>query len=166
VPTRSFYELAFGVDPGGARKCTHYVRGSLDEIKTDLDAELAEEINLYLLCWYGARLSLRAYQRGELDRSIDLHPFVTVSVDGCPDITFAGPGQPIGYDFSADEEFDNEEDHLSRRMAYGELGDTVGVTVAWDRISVPPLADDVLTADVFDVTDHHLCAYGHSDCEV
>ena len=93
MPTKSFYELAFGVDPGGARKCTHYIR--------------------------------------------------------------------------ADKEFDNEEDHLSRRMAHGELGDTVGVTVAWDRISVPSLADDVLTADdVFDVTDHHLCAYGHSDCEV
>ncbi|MBV1856571.1 hypothetical protein [Catellatospora tritici] len=164
---KSFYELAFGVGSGGARKCTHYLRGSLAEIKSDLAAELAEEINLYLLCWYGADLTLQVYQHGAQAASIDLHPFVTISVEGYPTITFAGPRQPLGYDFDADDDAENEEETLSHRMFCGELGDTVSVDVAWDRISVPPLAGAVLTADdVLDADVHHSCAYGYSDCEI
>ncbi|MCP9959372.1 hypothetical protein [Streptomyces sudanensis] len=140
---RSFYDLAFGVDPGGARKDTHYVRGSLEEVRHDLAAELAEEINLYLLCWYGARLTLDVYQQGKRTDSIDLHPFLTISVAGHPDITFTGPGEPVGYDFEADEDAEDETTTLSHRMFAGELGDAVEVTVDWDRIEVPPLIGEV-----------------------
>ncbi|OEU94383.1 hypothetical protein [Streptomyces oceani] len=145
---KSFYDLAFGVDPGGARKDTHYVRGSLDEIKADLDAELTEGegINLYLLCWYGARLALDVYQHGERSRSIDLHPFVTISVEGYPDITFTGPEEPVGYDFSTEEESSVAEGSLSDRM-FGGLGDSFSVAVAWDRIDVPPLVGEVAGPD-------------------
>jgi hypothetical protein len=164
---KSFYELSFGVAAGGSRKCTHYIRGSLDEIKSDLHAELTEEINLYLLCCYGADLSLLVYQHGELDRSIDLHPFVTISVDDYPTLTFAGPGQPIGYDFSADDDADNEEETLSHRMFIGDLGDAVSVTVSWDRLDVPPLTGEVLTVDdALEPAFHHGTSYGYSDCEV
>ncbi|GHJ43549.1 hypothetical protein Cs7R123_08910 [Catellatospora sp. TT07R-123] len=167
MPSKSFYELTFGVSPGGARKCTHYLRGSLDEIRSDLGAELAEELNLYLLCWYGAELSIQVYQDGELERSVDLHPFVTIEVDGYPAITFTGPHQPVGYDFEADDDAEDEEETLSHRMFCGELGDAVSVTVAWDRIDVPPLTGVPLTADdVFDAADQRGYPYGYSDCEI
>ncbi|MDI1460619.1 hypothetical protein QEZ54_06560 [Catellatospora sp. KI3] len=162
---KSYYELAFGVSPGGARKCTHYVRGTLAEIKSDLAAELAEELNLYLLCWYGADLTLQVYQHGEPAWSTDLHPFVTISVEGYPTITFAGPREPLGYDFEADDDAEDEEETLSYRMFCGELGDTVSVAVAWDRIAVPPLAGDVLTADDELPADARH-SYGYSDCEI
>ncbi|MQY14394.1 hypothetical protein SRB5_45600 [Streptomyces sp. RB5] len=77
---RSFYDLAFGVDPGGAR------------------------------------LTLDVYQQGKQTASIDLHPFVTISVKGYPDITFTGPEEPVGYDFEADDDAEDEDATLSGRM--------------------------------------------------
>jgi len=162
---RSFYDLAFGVAPGGARKDTHYVRGSLEEVQHDLAVELAEGLNLYLLCWYGAQLTLDVHQQGQLTDEIDLHPFVTISIAGFPDITFTGPGEPVGYDFQADEEAEDETGTLTHSMFAGELGDSVTVTVDWDRIEVPPLrgkvareGDAAVLLDGFE--------YGYQDFEV
>lgn len=134
---KSFYDLHFGVAPGGARKDAHYIRGTLDEIRADLAAELAQGLNLYLLCWYGATLSLDVYQHGIRAESIDLHPFVTIAVDGYPDITFAGPGEPLGHDFAADGE--DEEGSLSEQFLIGDLEEVTTVTVDWSRIAVPAL---------------------------
>ncbi|GAA2081742.1 hypothetical protein [Actinomadura alba] len=170
--SHSFYDLAFGVDPGGARKDTHYVRGSLEELKHDLAAELAEEINLYLLCWYGARLTLDVYQKGKQTDSIDLHPFLTISIAGYPDITFTGPEEPVGYDFEADEEAEDETETLSFRMFAGELGDAVNVTVHWDRIEVPPLRGEVAregdVVALHPLLGHfeHTATYGYQDFEL
>ncbi|WP_255954824.1 hypothetical protein [Streptomyces odontomachi] len=170
--TCSFYDLAFGVGSGGARKDTHYVRGSLEEVRQDLAAELAEEINLYLLCWYGARLSLDVYQQGKQTDSIDLHPFLAIAVAGYPTITFTGPEQPVGYDFEADEEAEDETDTLSYRMFAGELGDTVSVTVDWDRVQVPPLRGKAVgegdTVALHALPGHffHTATYGYQDFEL
>ncbi|UKY54929.1 hypothetical protein [Streptomyces inhibens] len=187
---KSFYDLTFGVAPGGARKDAHFISATLDEVKEDLASELAEEINLYLMCWYGARLSLDVYQQGELAESIDLHPFITISIQGYPDITFAGPGEPIGYDFEADEgeegddeaddeaddeeddeEEENEADSLSERMFAGDLGDKVTVSVDWARTHVPPLTGEVVGPD--DTVQlalrsgyRPLASYGFSDFEM
>jgi hypothetical protein len=174
---KSFYDLAFGVDPGGSRKDAHVISATLDEVKHDLASELAEGINLYLLCWYGAHLTLDVYQQGELTESIDLHPFITISVEGYPDITFAGPGEPVGYDFrgdGGDDDFDeeddedeNDEDDLAERLFADDLGDTVKVSVAWDRIQVPPLTGEVVGPDEEAVllTGDRLAAYGYQDFE-
>ncbi|MGW1373010.1 hypothetical protein ACWD6P_01860 [Streptomyces sp. NPDC002446] len=169
--SRSFYDLSFGVDPGGARKDTHYIRGSLEEVQHDLAAELAAEINLYLLCWYGARLTLDVYQQGKQTDSIDLHPFLTLSIAGYPDITFTGPDEPVGYDFAADEEAADETQTLSHRMFAGDLGDAVTVTVHWDRIEVPPLSGEVVREGdlvaLHPLPGHfeHTAAYGYQDFE-
>ncbi|WP_171168556.1 hypothetical protein [Streptomyces sp. I05A-00742] len=163
---KSCYELEFRVAPGGSRKDTHYVRGTLDEIKADLADELAEAINLYLLCWYGADLTLHVYQHDELARSIDLHPFLTIAVDGYPEITFTGPGEPAGYDFAADEDVDDPSATLSGRMFCDELGDGVSCAVDWDRAGVPPLAGDVATAGDATASMTVGLPYGHSDGEL
>jgi hypothetical protein len=98
MPSKSFYDLAFGVSPGAARKDAHYIRGSLDEVKDDLADELSDSLNVYLLCWHNsAELALHVYQQGTRTHSIDLRPLVTVSVDGYPDITFLDSGEPTGY---------------------------------------------------------------------
>jgi hypothetical protein len=164
---KSFYDLAFGVDPGGARKDAHFIRGSLDEVKADLAAELAEEINLYLLCWYGAELTLDVYQGGERARSIDLHPYITISIDGYPDITFKGPGEPVGYDFESDEEAEVEKGSLSDRMFCDDLGDAVKVSVDWSRIEVPPLIGDIAEPDDAVYLDgEEFLTYGFTDTEM
>ncbi|MFI9580353.1 hypothetical protein ACIHCQ_00515 [Streptomyces sp. NPDC052236] len=158
----SFYDLAFGVSPGGARMDAHFIRGTLDEVKADLAGELAEEINLYLLCWYGAELTLDVYQHGKREQSIDLHPFITIAIDGYPDITFKGPGEPVGYDF--DEAADGGT--LSDRMFMGSLGDAVRVTVDWSRIEVPPLIGEVAGwDDEVDLGDYESVEYGMTDFE-
>ncbi|MYS86601.1 hypothetical protein [Embleya scabrispora] len=166
---KSFYDLAFGVAPGGARKDAHYILDSLDDVKAALADELAEETNLYLLCWYGADLSLHVYQQGELAQSIDLHPFVTISIKGYPDITFSGPGEPIGYDFRADDGAGDEEEGLSSKMFYGSLGDAVGVSVDWSRIEVPLLSGELVADDdeddAFELVDGNLASYGYQDFE-
>ncbi|MGG7575727.1 hypothetical protein [Streptomyces sirii] len=160
---RSFYDLAFGVEPGGARKDAHFISATLGEVKEDLASELAEEINLYLLCRYGARLSLDVYQQGELAESIDLHPFVTLSIEGYPDITFTGPGEPLGYDFESDDEVDDDEaddetedaddcdedegGNLSDLMFAGALGDKVKAYVDWSRVHAPSLTGEVVGLD-------------------
>ncbi len=138
---KSFYDLHFGVAPGGARKDAHHIRGTLDEVKADLAAELAQGLNLYLLCWYGATLSLDVHQHGIRTASIDLHPYVTIAVEGRPDITFAGPGQPLGHDFEADDE--DDEGSLSEQFLIGDLEEVTTVTVDWDRITVPALLGEV-----------------------
>ncbi|MGI5351235.1 hypothetical protein ACQEU8_24115 [Streptomyces sp. CA-250714] len=165
---KSFYDLAFGVAPGGARKDAHHILGSLDEVKAGLADELAEEINLYLLCSYGADLSLHVYQQEELTQSLDLHPFVTISIDGYPDITFKGPREPVGYDFRAEDGADDEEG-LSFKMFCGSLGDAVRAEVDWSRIEVPPLTGEILAEDDEDDTvelaDGNLASYGYQDFE-
>ncbi|MDW6060590.1 hypothetical protein SAZ11_24500 [Streptomyces sp. FXJ1.4098] len=188
---KSFYDLAFGVDPGGARRDAHFVTASLDEVKRELASDLAQGINLYLLCRYGARLTLDVYQQGELTESIDLHPFITISVEGYPDVTFTGPGEPVGYDFrgdegdieddedDADEDFEDEdedededeeeaeEDNLADRMFADDLGDTVKVSVDWDRIPVPSLIGEVAGPDDEAVllAGDRLAEYGYQDFE-
>ncbi|WP_155368139.1 hypothetical protein [Catellatospora vulcania] len=136
---KSFYDLRFGVAPGGARKDAHYIRGTLDEVKADLATELADGANLYLLCWYGADLALDVYQHGSLTRSIDLHPFLAIEVEGYPRITFTGPGEPVGHDFSSDEERDVDDGSLSDLFFMGELEQVTRVEVDWDGIAAPAL---------------------------
>ncbi|WP_144122613.1 hypothetical protein [Catellatospora sichuanensis] len=136
---KSYYDLRFWVSPGGASKDVHYLRGTLDEVKADLAAELAEGMNHYLLCWYGAELALDVYQHGRLARTIDLHPFVTIDVEGYPPITFTGPGEPVGHDFSSDEEQSVDDGSLSDLFFMGEVEQVTTVTVDWARIDVPAL---------------------------
>ncbi|MGP3991936.1 hypothetical protein [Streptomyces sp. 3N207] len=136
----SYYDLAFEIGPGAADKDTHYVRGSLAEVKQDLAAELAQQHHLFLLV-AGATLNLDVYQQGRHTDSIDLLPFLTISIAGYPDITFTGPDEPVGYDF--DDEDPGDDTALISRMFSAELGDTVEVTVHWDQIEVPPLRGQV-----------------------
>ncbi|MFE7109278.1 hypothetical protein ACFU98_00870 [Streptomyces sp. NPDC057575] len=144
---KSFYDLAFEVSPGAARKDVHYVRGSLDEIKDDLAAELSESSNVYLLCWYGsAELALHVYQQGERVHSIDLRPLVAVSVDGYPAITFLDSGEPTGYGVGADDP-GKVRQALEEGMFSGELDDAIEVAVDWDSVEVPGLIGEVTTDD-------------------
>ncbi|MEU8075312.1 hypothetical protein AB0B31_07665 [Catellatospora citrea] len=169
MPRKSFYDLNFRVSPGGARKDAHYIRGDLAEIKADLAAELTEGVNLYLLCWYGAELTLDVHQHGARLESIDLHPYLTISVEGHPDVTFTGPGEPVGWDFEEDEETD--EGSLSDQLFVGDLEDRTTVTVHWDRIDVPPLRGDVVgpgdlvTLDGRRPHEEDAIPYGFTDLE-
>ncbi|MDX3232132.1 hypothetical protein [Streptomyces sp. ME19-01-6] len=144
--SKSFYDLVFGVSPGAARKDAHYISGSLDEVKADLANELSASLNVYLLCWYNpaAELALHVYQQGTRTHSIDLHPFVTVSVDGYPDITFLDSGEPTGYAVGADDPAKVSE-VLADGMFSGELDKALKVTVDWDAIEVPALTGEVAT---------------------
>jgi hypothetical protein len=163
---KSFYDLNFRVSPGGARKDAHYIRGSLAEIQADLAAELAEGVNLWLLCWYGAELNLDVHEHGRRAHSIDLHPYLTISVEGYPDVTFTGPREPHGWDFEEDD-----EGGLSEQLLIGDLEDRTTVTVAWDRIRVPPLHGDVAgPGDLVTLPDHRpldedAIPYGFTDLE-
>jgi hypothetical protein len=130
---RSFYVLVFSVEPGGARKDTHYVRGTLDEIQSDLARELDDQLNLYLLCWYGAQLELQVFEHGQRVRNADLHRAITIAVAGYPAITFAGPGLPIGHTFKGEEDVDGS---LTQRLFAGSVT-AVKVTVDWSRVDVP-----------------------------
>ncbi|MFE4372655.1 hypothetical protein ACFRMN_31360 [Streptomyces sp. NPDC056835] len=141
---KSFYDLRFGVSPGGARKDAHHICGSLDEAKNALDSELDESVNIWLLFDYGsgADLALDVYQRGERVRSIDLHRFVTIRVDGYPDITFHGSGKPIGYAVGADDPA-KVRMVLADGMFDGSFNGRIEVTVDWDSVLVPPLVGEI-----------------------
>lgn len=141
---KSFYDLRFGVSPGGARKDAHHICGSLDEAMAALDSELDESINIWLLFDYGrgADLALDVYQRGERVRSIDLHPFVTIRVDGYPDITFRGSGKPTGYADGADDP-EKVRTVLADGMFAGDFDGRIEVNVDWDSVLVPPLVGEI-----------------------
>ncbi len=143
VSRKSYYDLSFGVASGGANKDAHYIRGTLDEVKADLAAELAEGMNLYLLCWYGADLTLDVYQHGDLAASIDLHPFIAIEVEGYPRIIFTGPGKPVGHDFDSDEERSVDDGSLSDLFFMGAVEEVTTVTVDWAGVAVPALLGDV-----------------------
>lgn len=140
---KSFYLLSFSVAPGGAHKDTHFVRGTLDEIKADLAAELSDATHLYLLCCYGARLTLDAYQSGALAASIALQPLITISIEGYPTITFEHDCEPVGYDFKTESEEAADEGSLAARLFDDEFGKSLSVTVAWERVDVPALVEPV-----------------------
>ncbi|KPC60553.1 hypothetical protein [Streptomyces chattanoogensis] len=139
---KSFYDVRFGVSPGGARKDAHHICGSLDEAMAALDSELEESLNVWLLFEYGADLALDVYQRGERVRSIDLHPFVTIRVDGYPDITFRGPGKPTGYAVGADDPY-KVKSVLEDGIFSGDFDDAIEVTVDWGGVVVPPLVGEI-----------------------
>jgi hypothetical protein len=159
---KSCYELAFGVSPGGARKCTHYVRATLDEVKTDLADELSASSNVYLLCWYGAELALHVYEQGRRVHSIDLHPYTTISIDGYPDITFLDSGNAIGPDVEA-VGWSKFQTPLCEAVFAGELDDAIKVTVDWDSVQVPPLVGDIATDDSYIKPVDHLGSPGDDD---
>ncbi|MEU5030080.1 hypothetical protein [Streptomyces milbemycinicus] len=151
---KSFYELVFSVAPGAARKDAHYVVGSLDEVKRALDSELSASTNVYLLCWHSTKLVLNVYERGECIHSINLHPYITVSVDGYPDITFLESGKPTGYEVGADDPY-KVETALSDGMFSGELDDAIEVTVDWASVEVPPLVGEIaVDGDYVKLVDH------------
>jgi hypothetical protein len=160
---KSFYHLRFAIEPGSARKDTRFVRGSLDEIKADLDAQLAESRNLHLLCSYGAELRLDIFNQGEAVGSLDVHPLVAISIGGYPDITFDGE-EVVGYDFKTEEEQAGGEDTLSGKMFNDQLGDTL-VTVAWTRADIPELTGDIATADDTVDADGEELPYGHTELD-
>ncbi|MEM9453758.1 MAG: SAP domain-containing protein [Myxococcota bacterium] len=145
----SFYHLEFGVGGGGAHKDTHYVRRELAEIRRDLDAELLDSTNIYLLCWYGAALDLDVYQHGDQTRSIDLHPYLTIRTEGYPEITFDEHRKVQGHQFRGEED---DDDSLTSRLFHGRV--TYEVSVAWERIDVPPLSGEVVgPSDLVNIHD-------------
>ncbi|MDI2125526.1 hypothetical protein [Yinghuangia seranimata] len=139
---KSFYDLRFGVSPGGARKDAHHIRGSLDEVVDALESELDESVNVWMLFDYGADLALDVYQRGERVRSIDLHPFVAIRVDGYPEITFLGSGKPTGYAVGADDAAKVKAE-LADGLFDGRFDGRIDATVDWDRVLVPPLVGEI-----------------------
>jgi hypothetical protein len=139
---KSFYDLRFGVSPGGARKDAHHICGDRGEVVRALDSELAESVNVWLLFHYGADLALDVYQRGERTRSIDLHPFITIRVDGYPDITFTGPGEPTGHAAGAEDPA-KAEMVLADGLFEGAFDGRFEVVVDWDSVEVPPLVGEV-----------------------
>ncbi|MFJ9417150.1 hypothetical protein ACIRPT_23590 [Streptomyces sp. NPDC101227] len=139
---KSFYDLRFGVSPGGARKDAHHICGSPDEAMAALDSEVKDSINVWLLFDYGADVALDVYQRGERIRSIDLHPFITIRVDGYPDITFRGSGKPTGYAVGADDPY-KVQNELADGMFARDFDDAIEVTVDWDSVLVPPLVGEI-----------------------
>lgn len=140
---RSFYDLEFSVEPGGMRMAQHFIRATLDEIKADLYTALADRDAVHCLCWYGATLRLNVYQHGYCQRRIDLHPYVTLRVEGFPEITFGRDGRPRGYDFSDYDE--NREGSLEGALQEGEVG--TDHRVAWERIRVPALRGELVDVD-------------------
>lgn len=145
MPIKSYYDLEFSVEPGGIRKDTHYVRGHLDDIRDDLAEELSHSLNGHLLCC-GATLRLHIFPRGRYSHSIDLHPFVTIAVDGEPQWRFVRPDprhrewQPVSVDGSpvSEEALD--------RLSVGPLDDGYRCTVDWRAIAVPRLPPPVVVA--------------------
>lgn len=141
---KSFYHLNFAVAPGGARQDAHYVRATLDEVKGDLANELAHGIGLYLLCWYGATLKLEVFDKGELVKEVNLHPFVEIEIEGYPKITFGQDDEPIGHDFKADDDAEDEDETLTTKLFMGQLEDVTVVRVAWDRMELPKLEEELV----------------------
>jgi hypothetical protein len=181
VTRKSFYSLDFSVQPGGARYAVGYVRGTLDEIRADLAVELTVGQNVYLLCWYGATLGLSVHQHGVQTGWIDLHPYVTISIEGYSDITFAGSGQPISDDVRSD---DASDDSLSERLLTCQLDDKISAVIDWESIDVPTLLGDLArpgdlvafeddwldedeeaAADDETLLDAGYVRYGHTDFE-
>ncbi|WP_326685766.1 MULTISPECIES: hypothetical protein [unclassified Streptomyces] len=141
---KSFYDLRFGVLPGAARKSAHHICGSLHEAQAALDFELEASINVWLLFGYssGADVALDVYQQGELAKSIDLHPFMTIRVEGYPDITFLGQGKPTGYADGSDDP-GKVKMTIADGLSEGKYDDAFEVIVDWDSISVPPLVGEI-----------------------
>ncbi|MGC0422704.1 hypothetical protein [Embleya sp. AB8] len=141
---KSFYDVRFGVSPGGARKDAHHICGSLDEAVAALASEFDDSLNVWLVFDYGhgADLALDVYQRGERERSIDLHPFVTIRIDGYPDITFLGSGEPTGHAVGADDA-ERVRAELSDGLFEGRFEGRFQVTVDWDAALVPPLVGEI-----------------------
>ena len=102
--------------------------------------------NVDLLLWYGATLCLRIVQRGKPVREIDLHRYVTIRIEGYPDITLSGRKSVRGYDFSDDEEVER----IVEGLQTGDLAHTA--SVAWERIRVPALRGEVaIEGDFVDI---------------
>lgn len=157
MPRRSFYDLCLTADPGGAQTDQHHLRGSLDELRGDLDALLSRGLTLYLLCWYGASLKLDVFQRGALMQSIDLRPHLTITIEGYPELTFDAEGKVRGYDFTrkdddaddddaddddADDD-DADEGSLADQLFSGALEDVTEARLGWEAIVVPALEGEV-----------------------
>ncbi|WP_131736220.1 hypothetical protein [Actinomadura roseirufa] len=136
---KSFYDLRFVVPPGALRMDAHHICGSLDEVMAALDSEL--EHHGYLLFYSSADLALDVYQQGKRVRSIGLHPFITIRIDGRPDITFRGPGEPIDSAGAGDPE---QMSVIEDGMAAGDFDGRLKFTVDWDGISAPPLVGEIV----------------------
>lgn len=146
MPRRSFYDLCLTAAPGGAQTDQHHLRGSLDELRGDLDALLSRGLTLYLLCWYGASLNLDVFQRGALTQSIDLRPHLAITIEGYPELTFDAEGKVRGYDFTKQEDEDDDdadEGSLADQLFSGALEDVTEARLDWEALVVPALDGEV-----------------------
>lgn len=136
---KSFYALELFISPGGGRKATTYVLGSLAEIQQAIVVEFSRSFDLYLLLIYGEAIWLSTYQHGQMVSELNLLPYITVEI---PDVGT----------FSIDEhqqvsppiiENDDPEGNLSMRLEEESIKDYT-VIMNWSRLRIPDLVAPIL----------------------
>jgi hypothetical protein len=79
---KSFYTLELFIGPGGGRKATTYVLGSLTEIKQAIEVEFSIASEIHFLICYGEDVWLSTYHHGKMVNEINLLPYITVEIPG------------------------------------------------------------------------------------
>jgi hypothetical protein len=136
---KSFYTLELFISPGGGRKATIYVLGSLAEIQQAIEVEFSRSSEINLLLIYGEDVWLSTYHQGEIVQEINLLPYIKVEI----------PGEGT---FSIDENrvvsppiIENyyEDGSLSMRLAE-DLIDDYTVIIDWSKLEIPDLISPIL----------------------
>lgn len=81
--SRSCYLLEFSVGPGGARLGDVYAGPTADALRETVRERWADDIDDYLIIWYGAMFHLWVVQEGEIVEGIDLHPYLRTGDEAC-----------------------------------------------------------------------------------
>lgn len=88
-----YFRLDFICQPGGSRKTEYYVLGTLEEAVEVLRQDLGSGQGAYHALFYGEDILLECWQDGRKIAEIDLHPFITYSIEGIDrPLTFPGTG--------------------------------------------------------------------------
>ena len=117
MPT-SCYLLEFSVGPGGARHAHIHAYGDFDRLRASFERH--DDVDDYLVIWYGATLVLWVVQEGVVVDDIDLHPYLRTG-DAQYDRTLA---RLLDLRFSGDDGTDTER--LDAMCVQHELADTWG----------------------------------------
>jgi hypothetical protein len=132
------------------------------EVGTDLD-EVRRAAERYLRQgWWVSSLrdtcAIRTYQRGEVEREVNLYQFVQVKVPGLTRIWFGDNAERFGGEpepgggFEGVDPLDLEGAVLPELL--NERPDEVEVTIAWADVSLTELKAPLLPKDAFVLVDH------------
>ncbi|MDF2883535.1 MAG: yrrB 2 [Clostridiaceae bacterium] len=124
--SKSFYYLEMSVEPGGMREDFKMVSSCAENISKIIIARIKTHLGFYALLSYGQIIRVNRYTNGKCEATVDIHPFIQVTVPEKLVAHFTEEGELVVRDMEGKPVTEGDlSDLLFDYNAYEEKAETV-----------------------------------------